>query len=186
MEEFQSVLDYLGEVYKQSYRKYHNWNHIQYMLNRYYSDGGTDEALYFAILFHDFIYNPLAKDNESRSAEIAYRWLTEKICRNSMIAERTSQLIVEGAKIDNFQSKDDLLIKFIKYDFGIFAEDEVKYSEYKKNIRAEYVQFVSEKTFVANRYNWLVFYKEDIYKLFGSESVLINLEKEVEELKNEF
>lgn len=66
----------LARHYSEPHRAYHNANHITEVLGWF--DLVTDDVgwqsprdVYDAILFHDAIYDSQAKDNETRSAELA-------------------------------------------------------------------------------------------------------------------
>jgi predicted metal-dependent HD superfamily phosphohydrolase len=68
----------LAAAYGEPHRAYHNATHIAEVLRWY--DRVADEAgwrdpaaVYLAVLFHDAVYDPLARDNEARSAELAQR-----------------------------------------------------------------------------------------------------------------
>ena len=59
------IIDDIFNRLNEPHRYYHNWNHIEYMFKiaRKLGIELTDE-LVLAIIFHDIIYDPLAKDNE--------------------------------------------------------------------------------------------------------------------------
>lgn len=66
--------DEISEHYTQAHRAYHNLQHINdlFQLMEQVKTSLFDlPALYLAIWYHDIIYNPLAKDNEEKSADLA-------------------------------------------------------------------------------------------------------------------
>ena len=63
-----SILD----KYNEPHRFYHNWDHIEYMINLCDRYKYTSEDLLLAIIFHDIIYDPKENDNEEKSAELFY------------------------------------------------------------------------------------------------------------------
>ena len=70
----------LAAAYAEPHRAYHTAAHIAEVLRWY--DWVADEAgwhepaaVYLAAVFHDAVYDPLAKDNEARSAALARRRL---------------------------------------------------------------------------------------------------------------
>jgi predicted metal-dependent HD superfamily phosphohydrolase len=70
----------LAAAYAEPHRAYHTAAHIAEVLRWY--DWVADEvgwrepaAVYLAIAFHDAVYDPLAKDNEARSAALARQLL---------------------------------------------------------------------------------------------------------------
>lgn len=74
------LIDELAARYAEPHRAYHNASHIAEVLgwfDRVADDVGWHEPreVYAAIVFHDAIYDPQAKDNEHRSAAWARRAL---------------------------------------------------------------------------------------------------------------
>jgi predicted metal-dependent HD superfamily phosphohydrolase len=68
-------LEIIKHYYKAPGRYYHNWDHIQEMLNLGYFIFGDDwgRKQVAATLFHDAVYTPGSPDNEEASAQL---WLT--------------------------------------------------------------------------------------------------------------
>lgn len=67
------VWDLLIQHYGASKRRYHNFNHVIHCLtemDRAWKQIEMPYAVVMAILFHDVIYEPNAKDNEKRSAHL--------------------------------------------------------------------------------------------------------------------
>jgi predicted metal-dependent HD superfamily phosphohydrolase len=66
-----SLISRLIPRYSEPHRHYHTWHHIAEVFDAS-EQISTDKSLELtlAILFHDAVYNPLAKDNEERSAEL--------------------------------------------------------------------------------------------------------------------
>src|SRR5271154_6045691 len=66
-----SLISRLIPRYGEPHRRYHTWRHIAEVFDaseRISSDKSLELTL--AILFHDAVYNPLAKDNEELSADL--------------------------------------------------------------------------------------------------------------------
>ncbi len=84
----------LAAAYGEPHRAYHDAAHIAALL-RWFDviehEVGWDDpgSVYLAILFHDAVYDPLAKDNEARSADLA---------RAHGAGERTCALILLTAR----------------------------------------------------------------------------------------
>ena len=130
----------LVNAYSHLTRHYHNLKHIQYLLNL--SEQVRDISNNFAVLqfstwFHDYVYNPQAKDNESKSAVY-----TEKAMNNLNVSpdiiQFVKQIIISTKKheplIDNI---DNLL--FLDADLSILGASPDNYLKYAQAIRKEYI-----------------------------------------------
>lgn len=63
--------------YDEPHRIFHNWDHIAYGLNIFKTlDTGTTEQV-IAWLFHDIVYDPTRKDNESQSVSLAIKMIQD-------------------------------------------------------------------------------------------------------------
>ena len=58
------------DCYNEPHRYYHNWQHIINMLTYLHDTGNKQDELVLATLYHDIVYDPRAKDNEEKSAEM--------------------------------------------------------------------------------------------------------------------
>ena len=67
------LLSTLRERHAEPQRHYHDWSHIE-ALGRHLDVAGSRvrnrEAVLYAILFHDPVYDPTTSDNERRSARV--------------------------------------------------------------------------------------------------------------------
>lgn len=66
------VAEDLRARYAEPHRAYHNGAHVGLMWLRHLAHGGDagDRDMALAILFHDAVYEPMAPDNEARSAAL--------------------------------------------------------------------------------------------------------------------
>lgn len=65
--------DYLIKKYNTPNRVYHNWSHIEYILNTaWYKQIPLSQTQLLAILFHDIVYNVGDVDNEINSCSVMY------------------------------------------------------------------------------------------------------------------
>lgn len=63
--------------YDEPHRIFHNWDHIAYGLDIFKTlDTGTTEQV-IAWLFHDIVYDPTRKDNESQSVSLAIKMIQD-------------------------------------------------------------------------------------------------------------
>lgn len=66
-------VDFLYEKYSESFRKYHNLNHVFSLLKNEEVLKKNSSILNMAILYHDVIYKVGNNDNELKSADIFYK-----------------------------------------------------------------------------------------------------------------
>jgi predicted metal-dependent HD superfamily phosphohydrolase len=127
------------EHYSAKKRAYHNLSHIQSLLSL--SESLPDkiqnrDALYFAIWFHDVIYDTKRSDNEEKSAEFAVEALT-----SLGVPEQTVAVTREMILATKHHRADDLswdMKAFLDLDTSILGAPEAVYKEYSRAIRKEY------------------------------------------------
>src|SRR5688572_3734533 len=73
--------------YNESHRHYHTLEHIRTLLSDAdaYFQGQVPAELFFAIWFHDAIYESAFGQNEKRSAELAEKTLRKMSCPQNII-----------------------------------------------------------------------------------------------------
>lgn len=136
--------------YAEPHRRYHTWRHIGHVFEaseRISEDRSTRLAL--AIFYHDAIYDPLASDNEERSAELLLddgrrAKLPEDVLREAAMLVRATKH--SGPEKDLTERACVL----IDSDLAILGEDEAIFDQYEEAIRQEYAS-VSETDFATGR-----------------------------------
>ncbi len=131
------IFTLLGTQYKESTRYYHNWNHIKAMikgLDNYPEEINDRLSIELAIWFHDAIYVPLRKDNESRSAKFFYEQLS-----TYLPIERVRKVMtyIEATKSHAKTTDRDLQL-LLDLDLAILGQPSTVYQKYSKNIREEF------------------------------------------------
>ena len=136
------VAQLLVRCYGEPHRAYHDTTHIAEVLGWYRwveREVGWDrpEDVYAAILWHDAIYDPLAKDNEQRSAELA-------IAHGA--SPRTAELILLTARHGRLSAGelDRDACHFLDCDTAILGGDDLAFDRYDRAIRAEYAAVPDE------------------------------------------
>ncbi len=127
----------LAAAYAEPHRAYHTAAHVAEVL-RWYDDVADDRlwrdpsAVYLACVFHDAVYDPLAKDNEPRSAELA-RTLAGA-------GERTVELILLTARHGRLApgDVDDEAALFLDCDMAILAAAPAAFDAYDAAVALEY------------------------------------------------
>lgn len=127
----------LGTHYKEETRHYHNWTHIKAMIQGLYDypeEINDRLSIELAIWFHDAIYVPLRKDNESRSA----KFFQEQLSLHLPI-ERTRKVMnyIEATKNHQKTTDGDLQI-LLDLDLAILGQPTTIYQNYAKQIREEF------------------------------------------------
>lgn len=138
------------ELYKETHRKYHTYEHIYTLCLEYEKHKDKLEnslAVLFAIFFHDRIYSVYAIDgaNEKNSASTAQKFFTRaareisftKINEIKSLSLRVSELVL--LTIDHACSKVDNDAKiFLDMDMLILSTDRAGYEVYCSAIRDEF------------------------------------------------
>jgi predicted metal-dependent HD superfamily phosphohydrolase len=146
------VFELLVTAYTLPDRHYHNLNHIQHLLTilERFNQGKLREpmAVFLAIWFHDFVYNPQAIDNEIQSAKTARALLTNLGASIDLIV-RVEQLILatQGHQVN---PKDFDRCVLLDADLAILGADPIRYQAYARSIRLEY-DWVSDTAYQTGR-----------------------------------
>ena len=146
----ESHLDTMVAHYSEPHRAYHNLAHISDCLEQFgpvRSRAHNAGAVELAIWYHDVIYDPRAKDNEERSAEVAVHVAGEAGLPVSF-QESVKALILATKKHDASLDRDAALI--VDVDLSILGRDPDRFDQYESQIRQEY-NWVSEEAFAAGR-----------------------------------
>jgi len=135
-------------------RHYHNWTHVEALLAHAESIAprlNDPVAVLYAVVFHDAVYDPRAKDNERRSAALL-------VAANPAIPAESLQLakrMIEAT--EGHILPDDLApaeradcAHFLDMDLGILGADRHRFDIYEDQIRREYAH-VSEPDFRKGR-----------------------------------
>lgn len=142
----------LAAAYREPGRAYHDLTHVAELLDWF--DRVADEAgwqrpaeVYLAILFHDAIYQPGAKDNEARSAA----WARSADLGGAAVdRERVAQLIELTAKHGHVDAADADAALFLDADMAILGAAPERFRAYDAAIAREY-QHVPADAFRAGR-----------------------------------
>jgi predicted metal-dependent HD superfamily phosphohydrolase len=133
----------LATAYGEPHRAYHNASHIAEVLtwfDRVADDLGWLEPaeVYTAIVFHDAIYQPGAKDNEARSAQWARRSALP------VDVDRVAELIELTAKHGHVTRADHDTALFLDSDMAILGAAPDAFDAYDRAIAVEYKQVPPE------------------------------------------
>jgi predicted metal-dependent HD superfamily phosphohydrolase len=132
----------LSDLYAEPQRAYHTLRHLTHCLDefedaRHLAEHPNDVEM--ALWFHDAIYDPKAKDNERKSAELARRIATDARLPEPFGA-RVADLILATQHQGLPAGADARLL--VDIDLAILGRPQGEFDEYEANIRKEYI-FVS-------------------------------------------
>lgn len=128
---------WLADRYAEEHRAYHDAEHIAECLawfDRVRDLAERPAELEVALFFHDAIYEPLASDNEARSAE-ELRSLASAVGTPTEAVERIAGLI-ESTATHGAGSGDTALLSDI--DLAILGSSPARYARYERDVRREY------------------------------------------------
>ncbi|ONG53238.1 hypothetical protein BKE38_12705 [Pseudoroseomonas deserti] len=148
-----AILAELRARYAEPGRAYHAWPHIAGMLSRAASLAPSDPVAFeLAILFHDAVYDPRARDNEAQSAALMRRLLAGHF--DAALLDRAETLILATETHRLPVTEDAALVAdaalFLDLDLAILASDAAAFAEYDAAIRREYAH-VPEADYRAGR-----------------------------------
>ncbi|MEK6155442.1 hypothetical protein WIW50_19450 [Flavobacteriaceae bacterium 3-367] len=129
----------LKGVYRQTFRKYHNLNHLVELFSYYDIHKDViehEEEIMLAIYYHDYVYSVWKKDNEEKSAEKAVQVL-QHIGYPEVGIDRIKELILCTKHHQGKSNDENYLIDF---DLAILGQPEAMYDDYALKIRKEYVK----------------------------------------------
>jgi len=143
---------YILDRYNETHRFYHNWNHIQYMLDLAEKRNILTDELHLAILFHDIIYDPKAKDNEEKSAELFYSLIPNDQIKEAILETKhhqsSSRLSKNLCELDLYNLYDDFDV-FYENSMNIFKEYQfVDFKIYKEERRKVLEGYGVDSTYI--------------------------------------
>src|SRR6185312_1709518 len=137
----QPAFDLLAAAYGSPDRHYHTFEHLDEMFQvagRLMAITDDPRSLQLAIWFHDAVYDPRAKDNEARSAELAVTLLGPIGVPLSAL-DAATRLIQATAHLTNPKPPGDRETSILlDADLAILGSPPHRYRRYAADIRKEY------------------------------------------------
>lgn len=140
----------LSARYEESHRAYHTLRHVGHCLDEFESARGLAAdpvAVEMALWYHDAVYDPRAKDNEERSAELATRAAATMGLPPAFGARVAGLILVSTHRAPAVDSDPQL---FADIDLSILGQPAGVFDEYERQVRVEYA-WVAEPFFRAGR-----------------------------------
>ncbi|ENX41705.1 hypothetical protein [Acinetobacter sp. NIPH 2100] len=133
----QKIFNKLIVAYSEKQRAYHTVQHLYeclVLLESIRADLNDSPAVALALWFHDAVYDPQAKDNELKSAELFEHYLVQHLPVD--IVGKIKRWIVATQK---HASTDELDLQFLlDIDLAILAASPARFAEYEQQIQKEY------------------------------------------------
>jgi len=182
-EKSKEIFEKIKPLYDTSERLYHNWFHVVSCLNHLYEikeEISEDDftSLFFAIIFHDSIYDVKNKkwENEQNSAELAENFLRNLWIQEHIIQEAKNLILLTTTHNVNSES---LIEKYMNdIDLSILWQDWEKYSHYSKAIRYEYASYTDEDY---KKWRWNILKKISEKQIFQTPYFHKKYEKQAQE-----
>ncbi|EEH68694.1 MULTISPECIES: HD domain-containing protein [Acinetobacter] len=133
----QKVFNKLIAAYSEKQRAYHTVQHLYECLVLFESirpDLNDANAVELALWFHDVVYDPQAKDNELKSAELLEYYLAQDLSVD--IVQKIKRWIIATQK---HEATDELDLQFLlDIDLAILAASPERFDEYEQQIQQEF------------------------------------------------
>ncbi|ENW19594.1 hypothetical protein L313_2897 [Acinetobacter haemolyticus CIP 64.3 = MTCC 9819] len=133
----QKVFNKLIAAYSEKQRAYHTVQHLYECLVLFESirpDLNDENAVELALWFHDVVYDPQAKDNELKSAELLEYYLAQDLSVD--IVQKIKRWIIATQK---HEATDELDLQFLlDIDLAILAASPERFDEYEQQIQQEF------------------------------------------------
>ena len=140
----------LSARYAEPHRAYHTLDHVAHCLDEFEEVRGLAAdavAVEMSLWYHDAVYDPRAKDNEARSADLA-RAAAAAMGLPRERGERVAGLILVSTHVSLAGDPDAQL--FADIDLSILGRPSAVFAEYERRVRVEYA-WVPEPAFRAAR-----------------------------------
>lgn len=132
-----ALVDEVIARYSEPHRHYHVLSHIVKMLTAFDVHRECFDhplEVEYAIFMHDIIYDPMASDNEARSADLAAEWIARS---HSILDAALVHRLIMATTHKQISSIEDARL-LVDIDTLVFAGSDGEYDEYSRSIRQEY------------------------------------------------
>ena len=165
----QKVFNKLIAAYSEKQRAYHTLQHLYeclVLLKSIQADLIDAHAVELALWFHDAVYDPQAKDNELKSAELFEQYLIQDLSID--IVQKIKRWILATHK---HALTDELDLQFLlDIDLAILAASSERFAEYEQQIQQEYawvdpdIYLIKRKQVLAHFYQTEPLYQTEYFQ----------------------
>lgn len=181
----QKIFNKLIAAYSEKQRAYHTLQHLYeclVLLDSIRSDLKDAYSVELALWFHDAVYDPQAKDNELKSAELFGRYIAQDL--SVEIVKKIKRWIIATQK---HTSTDELDLQFLlDIDLAILAASPERFAEYKQQIQQEYawvdpdVYSIKRKEVLTHFYQAEPLYQTEYFQHSFEQRAKMNLKNIIE------
>lgn len=169
-------------AYSEKQRAYHTLQHLYEcltLLESIRSDLKDAYSVELSLWFHDAIYDPQAKDNEMKSAELFEKYMAQDL--SVEIVEKIKRWIIATQK---HEATNELDLQFLlDIDLAILAASPERFEEYEQQIQQEYawvdpdVYSIKRKEVLAHFYQTESLYQTEYFQQNFEQRARKNLRK---------
>ncbi|RSE33029.1 HD domain-containing protein [Acinetobacter junii] len=181
----QKIFNKLIAAYSEKQRAYHTLQHLyEYLvlLESIRPDLNDADAVALALWFHDAVYDPQAKDNELKSAELFEQYLAQDLSADDV--QKIKRWIVATQKHEATDERD--LQFLLDIDLAILAASPERFAEYKQQIQQEYawvdpdVYSIKRKEVLTHFYHAEPLYQTEYFQHSFEQRAKMNLKNIIE------
>ena len=165
----QKVFNKLIAAYSEKQRAYHTLQHLYeclVLVDSIRADLIDADAVALALWFHDAVYDPQAKDNELKSAELFEQYLAQDL--SFEIVQKIKRWILATQR---HEATDELDLQFLlDIDLAILAASSDRFAEYEQQIQKEYawvdpdIYLIKRKQVLAHFYQTEPLYQTEYFQ----------------------
>ena len=165
----QKVFNKLIAAYSEKQRAYHTLQHLYeclVLVDSIRADLIDADAVALALWFHDAVYDPQAKNNELKSAELFEQYLAQDLSFD--IVQKIKRWILVTQK---HEATNELDLQFLlDIDLAILAASPERFTEYEQQIQQEYawvypdIYLIKRKQVLAHFYQTEPLYQTEYFQ----------------------
>ncbi|MBY3625056.1 MULTISPECIES: HD domain-containing protein [Acinetobacter] len=165
----QKFFNKLIAAYSEKQRAYHTLIHLYeciVLVDSLRADLNDAHAVALALWFHDAVYDPQAKDNELKSAELFEHYLSQDLSADDV--QKIKRWIIATQKHEATNERD--LQFLLDIDLAILAASPERFDEYEQQIQQEYtwvdpdVYSIKRKQVLAHFYQTEPLYQTEYFQ----------------------
>jgi predicted metal-dependent HD superfamily phosphohydrolase len=149
--------DEIAGMHRAVGRHYHDLRHVRWVV-RHARDLARDRSLSTVVVdqvvaaacFHDAVYDARRDDNETNSAALAERVLTELGWRSASIERVSAMILATATHATEGPEPDEATSVLLAADLGVLSADPARYGDYVRAVRREYAH-LDDDTWRAGR-----------------------------------
>jgi predicted metal-dependent HD superfamily phosphohydrolase len=132
-----SMLERLAARYAEPHRHYHTWAHVLACFEaRDLLTRAASPEVDLALLFHDAVYAPLARDNEDVSADLLVEEGRRAWLDDAMLLRARALVAVTKHDAEPTGSEEACIV--VDADLSILGAEVPAFDAYERNVRVEY------------------------------------------------